>query len=174
MAKASEKRILVVDDEPDVRNFLAACVEDAGFIVDTAVDGIDAMDKVKANTPDLMTLDMVMPRQSGIKFLRELRKNDEWSNIPVIVITAHAHDELGSEDIKGFNAFVTRHRPKITMKKPITPAKLVKAVSDILEVEVEEKEVSDGPLFEKDSLLNMIKDADSETLREVRNLLNKQ
>ncbi|MCP4352509.1 MAG: response regulator [Desulfobacterales bacterium] len=173
MAKASEKRILVIDDEPDVRNFLAACIEDAGFTVDTAVDGMDAMEKVKANTPDLMTLDMVMPRQSGIKFLRELRRSGSWSNIPVIVITAHAHDELGSEDIKGFNALVTGHRPRITMEKPITPAKLVKAISDILEVEAEEGEVS-APLFEKNSLINMIKEADSETLEEVRNLLNKK
>jgi CheY-like chemotaxis protein len=74
MAQASEKKILVVDDEPDVRNFLAACLEDAGFNVETAVDGIDALEKVEAFSPDLMTLDMVMPRMPGIKVIRELRK----------------------------------------------------------------------------------------------------
>ena len=50
----------MVDDEPDVRNFLAACIEDAGFQVETAVDGVDALEKVEANPPDLMTLDIIM------------------------------------------------------------------------------------------------------------------
>ena len=82
MAQASEKKILVVDDEPDVRNFLAACLEDAGFIVETAVDGIDALEKVEAFSPDLMTLDMVMPRMPGIKVIRELRKQKSGPNCP--------------------------------------------------------------------------------------------
>jgi len=56
MAHASEKTILVVDDEPDVRNFLAACLEDAGFNVETAVDGLDALEKVETVKPDIMTL----------------------------------------------------------------------------------------------------------------------
>ena len=51
MANAQEKKILVVDDEPDVRNFLAACIEDAGFQVDTAVDGVDALEKIETNPP---------------------------------------------------------------------------------------------------------------------------
>ena len=73
---------------------------------------VDAMDKIKLNKPDLMTLDMVMPRQSGIRLMRKLRKNEEWAHIPIIVITAHAQDEFGSEEIKKFEAFAARHRPK--------------------------------------------------------------
>ena len=49
------KKILVVDDEPDVRNFLAACIEDAGFNVETATDGIDALEKIQANIPESAT-----------------------------------------------------------------------------------------------------------------------
>ena len=90
MALASEKRILVVDDEPDVRNFLAACIEDAGFIVETAVDGVDALEKIKANKPDLMTLDMVMPRKSGIKVIRTLRDDEKWARLPIIVISVNS------------------------------------------------------------------------------------
>ena len=67
MAKANEKKILVVDDEPDVRNFLIACIQDAGFMVDSAVDGQDALDKIEKERPELITLDMNMPKMSGDK-----------------------------------------------------------------------------------------------------------
>ncbi len=137
MTHASEKRILVVDDEPDVRDFVAAILEDAGFMVDTAQDGVDAMDIIKDKfLPDLITLDMVMPRKSGIQFLRELRTMGEpFSQLPVVVITAHARDEFGSKDVKELTAFATRQQPKVVIEKPITPHKLVDAIAEILRVE---------------------------------------
>ena len=172
MARASEKRILVVDDEPDVRNFLAACIEDAGFVVETAVDGIDALEKVEANTPDLMTLDMVMPRRSGIKVMRTLRENDKWARLPVIVITAHARDELGNDDIKEFNALASGLRPRYTMEKPVTPEKLVMSICDILGVEPETDLVGGekGP-SERDRIAELVKESDQETLSRIRALL---
>ncbi len=172
MAHASEKKILVVDDEPDVRNFLAACIEDAGFQVNTACDGAEALEKVQADPPDLMTLDMVMPRVSGINLMRQLRNMDQFARLPVIVITAHAHDELGSEDIKGFNAFTSGLRPRYTMEKPVTPKKLVKAISDILEVEIEESSASEN---ESDRLkvIKMIGETDAETLKKIQSILAK-
>lgn len=172
MAHASEKKILVVDDEPDVRNFLAACIEDAGFQVDTASDGAEALEKVQADPPDLMTLDMVMPRVSGINLMRQLRNMDQFARLPVIVITAHAHDELGSEDIKGFNAFASGLRPRYTMEKPVTPKKLVKAISDILSVDIEE---IPGPGDENDRLkvIKMIGETDAATLKRIQSLLAK-
>ncbi len=170
MGFASEKKILVVDDEPDVRNFLAACIEDAGFIVDTAINGDDALEKIKADPPDLMTLDMVMPRKSGIQLMRDLRKNDEWAEIPVIVITAHARDEFGSHEIKDFNAFATRYQPKIIMEKPITPEKLVKSICDILSVDPE-ADIYNGS--EQDSIEGMLKKASPETLKKIKATLDK-
>ncbi|MBF0225638.1 MAG: response regulator [Desulfobacterales bacterium] len=169
MAKASEKYILVVDDEPDVRNFLAAFLEDAGFQVDVAVDGVEALEKVKEKTPDLMTLDMVMPRKSGIRVMRELRNREDWSKIPVIVITAHARDEFGSDDIKEFNAFATRYRPRYTMEKPVTPEKLVKAIMEILEVD--EEETKDNIPVSRDSILKMVQESDPSTLKKIQDLL---
>ena len=53
MTQSSEKKILVVDDEPDVRNFLATCIQDAGFIVDTAVDGQDALEKIEKDHAEI-------------------------------------------------------------------------------------------------------------------------
>ncbi len=172
MAHASEKKILVVDDEPDVRNFLAACIEDAGFQVATACDGAQALEMIQADPPDLMTLDMVMPRVSGINLMRRLRHMDKFVHLPVIVITAHAHDELGSEDIKGFSAFTSGLRPRYTMEKPVTPAKLVKAIRDILDVDIEE---TPGAKDENDRLkvIKMIGETDAETLKKIQVLLAK-
>ncbi len=172
MASASEKKILVVDDEPDVRNFLAACIEDAGFQVKTAVDGADALDKLQADPPDLMTLDMVMPRVSGISLMRRIRSMEAFARLPVIVITAHAHDEMGSDDIKDFNAFASGMRPRYTMEKPITPKKLVNAISEILDVETDAASVS-GREDERQKVIQMIGRTDSETLKKIQSLLAK-
>lgn len=175
MVHASERRILVVDDEPDVRNFLATCIEDAGFTVETATDGVDAMEKIKVNKPDLMTLDMVMPRHSGIKLMRKLRQNEEWADIPVIVITAHAQDEFGSEDAKRFEAFAAHHRPKFFLEKPVTPAKLVKAIGEILEVEIDVDDEGDkAPSSEKDQVRKLIDQTDPDTLKKILEMLDKK
>lgn len=172
MVKASEKKILVVDDEPDVRNFLAACIQDAGFIVDSAVDGQDALEKIEKEIPDLMTLDMVMPRKSGIELIRTLRKNDKWSKLPVIVITAHARNEFASEDIKSFNAFTSGLKPRRTIEKPVTPKVLVNTICEILDVEPEHDIATDKELASNDeNLVKMIQNSDSKTLQQIKNLL---
>lgn len=170
MANASEKKILVVDDEPDVRDFLASCIEDAGFIVRTAVDGQDALEKIEAEIPDLVTLDMLMPRKTGIKVIRTLRENEKFKNLPIIVITAHARDEFGSEDIKEFNAFASGLKPRYTMEKPVTPKVLINSICEILNVSPEEKE---EPVTERDKLIDLIKASDKETLDKISELFNK-
>jgi CheY-like chemotaxis protein len=172
MAQASEKRILVVDDEPDVRNFLATCIEDAGFQVDTACDGAQALEKLQADPPDLMTLDMVMPRVSGINLMRQIRGMEQFARLPVIVITAHAHDELGSEDIRGFSAFTSGLRPRYTMEKPVTPRKLVNAISEILGVDTEAESASAAE-DERQKVIRMIGGTDKDTLKKIQSLLAK-
>ena len=172
MAHASEKRILVVDDEPDVRNFLATCIEDAGFQVETAIDGAQALEKLQADPPDLMTLDMVMPRVSGISLMRQIRGMEQFAKLPVIIITAHAHDELGSEDIRGFSAFTSGLRPRYTMEKPVTPQKLVSAICEILEVE-KETPTAAGTENERQKVIQMIGRTDGETLKKIQSLLAK-
>jgi len=175
MTQPSEKRILVVDDEPDVRNFLAACLEDAGFNVETAVDGIDALEKVETFSPDLMTLDMVMPRMPGIKVIRELRKQKKWAKLPIIIITAHARDEMGSDQIKEFMALTSNVRPRMILDKPISTASLIKTACEILGVEWEgAEEVSESLSDERGKLAKLIQEADSDTLRKIRDMLNKK
>jgi CheY-like chemotaxis protein len=132
MAWAAEKRILIVEDEPDARDFLATTIEGAGFDVETAVDGVEALDKIKGRKPDLMTLGMVMPRHSGITLMRKLSRNEEWARIPIIVIMSHPQDEFGGEGVEGFEAFRAEHRPECILEKSVTPANLVRAIGEIL------------------------------------------
>ncbi len=172
MVKASEKKILVVDDEPDIRNFLTTCIQDAGFMVDSAVDGQDALEKIEKEIPDLMTLDMVMPRKSGIELIRTLRKNDKWSKLPIIVITAHARNEFASEDIKSFNAFTSGLKPRRTIEKPVTPEILVNTICQILEVEPEtDIPRTKGLSSDQENLVKMIQNSDSKILQQIKNIL---
>ena len=165
------RRILVVEDEPDVRKFLVTCIKDVGFSVDSAIDGVEALEKMEDKAPDLMTLDMVMPRKSGIELIRSLRKSEKWANLPVIVITAHAQDEFGSEDAKRFEAFASHHRPKFFLEKPVTPAKLVKAIGEILEVEIDLEDEGAG---EKEKARKLLNETDPETLKKVLEMLDKK
>jgi CheY-like chemotaxis protein len=172
MDRANEKKILVVDDEPDVRNFLMTCIQDAGFIVDSAVDGQDALDKIEKERPDLMTLDMNMPKVSGIKLIRILRRKKELSRLPIIVVTAHAHNEFASEDVKTFNAFTSGLKPKRTIEKPVTPEVLIKTICEILDVEPVTDIAIDKPISSDEAnLAKMLKNSDPETLQKIKDLL---
>ncbi len=172
MAKASEKTILVVDDEPDVREFLSACMKDAGFQVKVAEDGVDGFEKIEKYMPDLVTVDMVMPRRSGINLIRKLKKDKNMASIPVIVITAHAQDEFGMEDISKFDGFATHLKPRYIMEKPITPANLIKAICNILDVEIEEDNTALNSNKEHDSVIDALRNADKKTIEKISKILN--
>jgi sigma-B regulation protein RsbU (phosphoserine phosphatase) len=83
-------RILVVDDNPDNVELARAVVESAGYTALTAVDGIEALERVKESLPDLILLDVMMPRLDGMGVLEALRANPATSQIPVIMLTAKA------------------------------------------------------------------------------------
>ncbi|MBU2513708.1 response regulator [bacterium] len=166
MTLSSEKRILVVDDEPDVRDFLATCLEDAGFQVETAIDGFDALEKIEKHPPDLITLDLVMPRISGIKLMRKLHKNKTLKKIPIIIVTAHAKDELGQKDLEELYAEEVRPAPEYIVEKPITPSKLVAGIAKILNVQI----IGEIAL-ERNDILNLVKTCSPEKLKEIQNLL---
>ncbi len=127
----TKKCVLVVDDEEDVRNYLKAALQDAGFRVVTACDGFEATEMVKKEVPDLISLDLVMPKKSGAMFHRELKKNKAWAKIPVLVVTGHAHDDLGKADLEE----LTMSGPGIYLEKPVSPVAYVKAVCQLLNID---------------------------------------
>jgi CheY-like chemotaxis protein len=82
------KKILIVDDEPDVVTYLETLLQDNGYETVGATDGVDGLAKVKAARPDLVTLDISMPRKSGVRMYREMREDPSLAAVPVVVVTA--------------------------------------------------------------------------------------
>ena len=83
-----KKKILVVDDEPDHCALVQRVLEKAGFEVDVAYDGRECLDKVKANPPDAIVLDVVMPEIDGLTVCRALKNDNNYCHIPIMILTA--------------------------------------------------------------------------------------
>ncbi|MGD8320901.1 MAG: response regulator [Gemmatimonadota bacterium] len=82
------KKILVVDDEPDVASYLMMLLRDHGYETLSAADGTEALDLVRQEHPDLVTLDISMPKASGTRFYKEVKTDPELSSTPVVIVTA--------------------------------------------------------------------------------------
>lgn len=128
MADARDKHVLVVDDEPNVREYLASILRDAGFAVRTAADGIEALAMIREHPPDFISLDLVMPRMSGHKLLYELRKDRRLSRIPVVIVTAHGGDEMGQGDLADLMEHRVISGPGVYLEKPVTPLTYLRCV----------------------------------------------
>jgi two-component system alkaline phosphatase synthesis response regulator PhoP len=85
-----KKKILAVDDEPDVLMIVRMGLMSEGYEVDTATNGFDALAKAKENCPDLVVLDMMMPEMTGFEVLKHLRNHESTRNVPVIMLTGVA------------------------------------------------------------------------------------
>jgi len=120
--------ILIVDDEVDITKYLGTVLTDAGMNVLIAHDGDEALDALKRQVPDLISLDLVMPGKSGIRVLMELRKNREWSRIPVIIVTAHARDPKVQRDLRETLADSTMVGPSLYLEKPVTPQSYLRSI----------------------------------------------
>ena len=135
MPEAKDKTVLVVDDEPNVREYLAQVLRDADFRVLTAADGDKAMEIIRAQPPDFISLDLVMPKKSGHKLLFELKKDRVLSRIPVVIVTAHARDELGQSDLEDIMQNRVISGPGIYLEKPVKPLDFVRCVQRALGIE---------------------------------------
>ena len=85
-----KKKILVVDDEPDFAGIVQQNLEKEGFDVEVAYDGEEGLEKVKANPPDAIVLDVMMPGKDGYQVCSELKADDRFADIPIILLTAVA------------------------------------------------------------------------------------
>ena len=120
---AEQKRILIIDDEEDIRTYLSTLLADQGFQTVVAKDGAEAMKILQQEVPDLITLDISMPEKSGVKFFREIKTDDRWKGIPVVIVTGV------SEDFRNFIS--SRHQippPEGFVSKPISPDEILNLV----------------------------------------------
>lgn len=99
LSKPQEKLVLIVDDDESIRELLEFVVKKEGFKVETASDGQEALEKARQFLPDLILLDLMLPRYGGFEILRELQ-TEETSKIPIIVITGKYIDRSTSDMIR--------------------------------------------------------------------------
>ena len=129
----SPKKVLVVDDDPDVRLFNTTVVEENGFIPIEATNGEEGLKKLKEEKPDLVILDVLMPRQSGIRLYRELKTDRAFKDVNVIMLSGIARKtflrsqkaltEFGGEAVP---------EPEIYLEKPVEPEELAAAIKKFL------------------------------------------
>ena len=124
------KRVLIVDDEPEAIDFASAVLEENGYLAISAEDGVEGMEKVRAEKPDLVLLDIMMPGKGGIAMYRDLRKDEETRHIPVIIITGVARGQR-------FEESMMRKDPDIPLPdgyimKPMKPEGLLELIGKLL------------------------------------------
>ncbi|MFC1867909.1 DVU0259 family response regulator domain-containing protein [Thermodesulfobacteriota bacterium] len=113
-------KILIIDDDPNIVTYLTDLFQENGYETCSALDGSEAMDVVKKETPDLITLDLDMPEEWGPRFYRKLCQEDEYKNIPVIVISG----------ITGCKYAI--QKAVATLVKPFDRERLLKIVKDTI------------------------------------------
>ena len=117
--------VLVADDEEDIRALVAFRLKRAGYDVITAADGAEALTLATTRLPDLIVLDMMMPKATGLEVTRSLREQDSTRGIPVILLTARAQE---ADVASGFEAGADDY-----VKKPFSPMDLQLRVQALLE-----------------------------------------
>ncbi|MFA5164896.1 MAG: response regulator [Candidatus Omnitrophota bacterium] len=119
-----KKKILLVDDEEDVLRTVGFRLQASGYEVVTASDGMEGLEKAHSEKPDLVILDLMLPKMDGYKVCAFLKKDTRYKDIPIIMFTAKGGDldkKLGLE--VGADAYVM---------KPFEPPELVKTVEELL------------------------------------------
>lgn len=127
------KKVLIIDDEDEVRDFVSTLLEENGYAPITASNGAEAMDMVRQDKPDLIIMDILMPEQGGIKMYRELKSEDSFKDIPVVVYsgiakrtylrTQAARTEMGDQSVPDPEAYI---------EKPAKPEKLAAVIKSLL------------------------------------------
>jgi len=127
------KRVLNVDDDVDTRTFVSTVLEENGYIPILAKDGEEGMRKVNEERPDLIILDILMPKESGIKMYRELKTDLSLKDIPVVILSAISKRTFLRSQVAltGFGD-ETVPEPQAYLEKPVEPEDLAEIVNKIL------------------------------------------
>lgn len=146
------KKVLVVDDDENTRRFLSVALKANGYEAETAEDGDDGYRKIQESRPDLILLDVMMPKKTGFSLFKQLRRQEEYKDIPVIMLTAVAEvleeDETQAEGETFERPFDSLRdslrkaivkmreeglvKPELFIDKPIDPERLIQEVNKLL------------------------------------------
>ena len=146
------KTVLVVDDDDNTRRFLTVALEENGYEAVTAADGEEGYEKIVEAKPDLILLDVMMPKKTGFSLFKQIRRQEEFKDIPVIMLTGVAgvleEDEAQAEGDtfespfdslrEGLRRGIAKMReeglirPEQFIDKPIDPEELIEAVRAII------------------------------------------
>jgi two-component system chemotaxis response regulator CheY len=119
------KHILIVDDSKTIRNLLAFVVKSEGFRVTTAEDGLDGLEKLYSmDSVDLIVSDVNMPRMDGFTFIKTLREQDAYKDVPIIVLSTEGREK---DIATGMNVGANLY-----MVKPAEPAKMIRNIKMLL------------------------------------------
>ncbi len=121
MGAAMSKKILIVDDEADIRTFLSAVLKKYGYEAHTAQNGSEGLEAALRERPDLIVMDIMMPKQSGPAFRQQLLDNEVLSQIPVIVVSGLASREAAVDTAVA------------VFDKPVNPRDFIAAVKKVLD-----------------------------------------
>jgi len=124
MGRSMTGHLLLVDDEPGLREAVSAYLEDSGFTVKVSANAQDAWQSMETDRPDLIISDIMMPQVNGYEFLQKVRSDERFVNLPVIFLTARG---MTSDRIKGYQTGVDAYIPK-----PFDPEELVAVVQNLL------------------------------------------
>lgn len=120
----SEKKILVVDDEPNVIKTLTFVLKKEGYDISSAMDGEEAIAKVRESKPSLMFLDVMMPKKNGYEVCRELKNDANFSDIHIVMLSAKGQEGDREKALNmGANEYMT---------KPFSPVMVVGRVKELL------------------------------------------
>ena len=123
--RPADKLVLIVDDDESVRELIEFIIKKEGFRIEKASDGEEALSKARSVNPDLILLDLMLPKFGGFEILRELQ-SDETGSIPIVIITGRYTDRSTSEMIK--------QEPNVRdfIEKPVKPQVLTSLVHKLL------------------------------------------
>ncbi|MEK9155886.1 MAG: response regulator [Patescibacteria group bacterium] len=123
---ASPAKILIVDDDMILREMYEARLKEEGYEISVASDGEEAIQKVEKEQPDLIILDIMMPKINGIDVMRKIRSNDAIANIPIILLTALVREiDKVKEMMKEYDSYL--------IKSDIMPGEVVEKIKAALE-----------------------------------------
>ena len=125
------KKVLIVDDEPDVREFVQAVLDDQGYQFITAGDGEEGLAKARAESPDIAILDVQMPKKDGFRLFADLRGGETTKSIPVIMLTGIGERTGIHFDADDMGEYLGS-QPERYLEKPLDPEKLTEAVKELL------------------------------------------